>query len=365
MFAEGSHMNATPRRQPISVIWLLAVGCVVVTGCQTVHQQFHDQIPVAPAPRELEKLSLPEYVVEPPDILLIQALTLVPKPPYHIQSLDGLGITVLNTFEEAPIRSIYPVSPEGTVDLGPPYGTVQVLGMTIEEAKAAIEEHLKQILAEPQVSVTLAQSRAMQQIAGEHLVRLDGTISLGTYGSVYVTGLTLTEVRDAVEKHLSEFLQDPEVSVDVFAYNSKVFYVISDGGGSGESHIRLPITGNETVLDAISQIGGLSGVSSTKIWIARPTPACENCAQVLPVDWPAIVRYGKTDTNYQLMPGDRLFIESDPLVQLDTLIAKVTAPFTRALGAASFTYIFLRQANAGVSGNNSGFGGGVGGVGGF
>lgn len=340
---------------------LFVVVCSLATGCTSIHRQFHDVIPAGPLPRELEKMSLPEYVVEPPDILLIEALNLVPKPPYHIQTLDGLGITVLNTFEESPIAGIYPVAPEGTVNLLPPYGSVRVVDMTVEEAQAAIEEHLLPILREPEVSVTLAQSRAMQQIAGEHLVRPDGTVSLGTFGSVYVTGKTLDETRSAIEERLSEFLDKPEVSVDVFAYNSKVYYVITDGGGSGETHIRLPITGNETVLDAISMVGGLSSVSSQKIWIARPTQACADCAQVLPVDWPAIVRYGQTETNYQIMPGDRLFIESDPLVTLDTVIAKVTAPFTRALGTASFTYIFLRQANSGVSGGSSGFGGGGGG----
>ena len=45
------------------------------------------------------------------------------------------------------------------------------------------------------------------------------------------------------------------------------------------------------------------------------------------------------------------------MVKFDTLIAKITAPFERAMGTGSFTYIFLRQVNQGVSGG-SGFGGG-------
>ena len=31
--------------------------------------------------------------------------------------------------------------------------------------------------------------------------------------------------------------------------------------------------------------------------------------QVLPVDWEAITRQGDTKTNYQLQPGDRLYVE--------------------------------------------------------
>ena len=59
----------------------------------------------------------------------------------------------------------------------------------------------------------------------------------------------------------------------MFAYNSKVYYVITEGAGQGDLVARLPITGNETVLDAISQINGLSRLSSKNIWIARPTPS--------------------------------------------------------------------------------------------
>ena len=45
-------------------------------------------------------------------------------------------------------------------------------------------------------------------------MRTDGTVSLGTYGSVQVVGLTLAQAKKAIETHLSAFLQAPEVSVD-------------------------------------------------------------------------------------------------------------------------------------------------------
>ena len=58
----------------------------------------------------------------------------------------------------------------------------------------------------PQVVLGLAQFRGLQQIAGEHLVRQDGTISLGTYGCVYVAGLSLEQTRFVIEQYLSQFL---------------------------------------------------------------------------------------------------------------------------------------------------------------
>src|SRR3954452_13943024 len=41
---------------------------------------------------------------------------------------------------------------------------------------------------------------------GEHLVRPDGTVSLGTYGTVTVTGLSPRQAQAAIKKHLRRFI---------------------------------------------------------------------------------------------------------------------------------------------------------------
>ena len=78
--------------------------------------------------------------------------------------------------------------------------------------------------------------------------------------------------------------------VDIFAYNSKKYYVVTQGGGLGDNVAESPITGNETVLDAIARVGGISQISSTNIWIARPAPNGVGCEQILPVNWDEISR---------------------------------------------------------------------------
>ena len=52
--------------------------------------------PSTTPPSELAKVSLPRYRLGPPDVLLIQAVRLVPKSPYFIQSNDYLQIIVSN-----------------------------------------------------------------------------------------------------------------------------------------------------------------------------------------------------------------------------------------------------------------------------
>ena len=240
------------------------------------------------APHEFAKQPLPPYVVEPPDILLIEA------------------------------------TPDVTLDNRP--------------------------------------------IAGQHLVRPDGTISLGVYGSVYVAGSTLEEVRDAVTAQIHVSVTKLEgvkadqvletikkgVVVDVLAYNSKVYYVITDGGGYGEQVYPIASTGNETVLDAMSKINGLPSVASKKrIWVARATTHCDH-PEILPVDWCGITRRGCADTNYQIFPGDRVYVDSDKWIRTDSFLAKRLNPIERILGTILLGSSTVNSIKSGGTGAGAG-----------
>ena len=224
---------------------------------------------------------------------------------------------------------------EGIVSLGPAYGTVRVVGMTIEEATEAITRKLQEVLAKPDVSVQLARTAGTQPITGQYLIAPDGTINLRQYGLLHVAGKTVTEIRTDLQKHLAQYFDSPEASVDVIAYNSKVYYVITEGAGLGDNVRRIPVTGNETVLDALSAVNGLSQVSSAHIWIARPAPGGFGCEQILPVDYAGIIRGGVAATNYQVLPGDRVFIAEDNVTAFNNFLTKVTMPIERLLGTSS------------------------------
>jgi polysaccharide export outer membrane protein len=285
-------------------------------------------------PREITMVSHPPYTIAPPDFLTIDAVRLVPRPPYRLDPLEVLLIQAAKPLPGEPISGPYVVTPEGYINLGYSYGSVRVQGMTIEQAQAALRKHLGLVLTSPDVVVSLAQIRGMQQIRGTHLVRPDGTISLGSYGSVYIAGMTVGQARCVIEKYLGNYFLNPQISLDVEAYNSKFVYVIADGGGYGQQIVRLPVTGNETVLDAISQVGGLPPVASKKrIWVARPAPPGTGCDQVLPVDWQAITEGGSTATNYQLFPGDRVYVSANRLIAFDNLLAQILNPINRVLGS--------------------------------
>jgi polysaccharide export outer membrane protein len=282
-------------------------------------------------PKELCKTTLPTYVIEPPDIILINAVRLIPRPPYRLEPLDEIIIQAPPKETVQPIAGIYPIGLDGTVDLGVDLGKVNVAGKTAEEAREAILDHYLKSnpgIKRPALNLALGRTRALQSIAGERLVGMDGMVHLGKYGEVYVAGMTRQEAKQVIEAHLSKKLLAPEVSVDVAGYNSKAYYVIYDGGGSGQRVFKRPIVGNETVLDALADLHDLPAVSSERrIWVARPVPGNFDYREILPVDWEAITQSGATRTNYQLLPGDRVYVRADHWLAFENCLHRILRPF--------------------------------------
>jgi polysaccharide export outer membrane protein len=245
------------------------------------------------------------YRIAPPDILLIDSIGLERSDP-KISDGDTLAIEVSGTPEDQPITGRFKVGPKGRLALGPRYGTVSVAGLDYDTAAVKIRTHLERIIREPDVSLSLAESRPLQQISGEHLVGPDGRVTLGVYGTVPLEGLTLEEARAVVEDHLQKRGYTATVAVDVLSYNSHVYYVVVERSGENTFVHRSPVTGNDRVLDALTKMDG-SLAPSSKVQLHRPK--ADGTEEVLDVDWQAIVQGKSQATNYQLKSGDRLFVK--------------------------------------------------------
>lgn len=229
------------------------------------------------------------------------------------------------------------------------------------------------------VEIYLRALKRTTPIRAEQLVRPDGSIGFGAFPPLFVAGLTLEQIKLELAKTILPMIdtlrgQDDEkkdtlitlddllkgLKVDVLRYNSKFYYVITDGGGYGEQVTPVPITGNERVLDAVAKIQGLPAVASKKkIWVARATPNGHDHLQILPVDWNGIVKRGSWATNYQMFPGDRLYIDSDCLIQTDSRLGKLLAPVQRILGATllgSSTYNSIKTGSNNTGNGNNGVG---------
>lgn len=158
----------------------------------------------------------------------------------------------------------------------------------------------------------------------------DGTIDLGAYGRVQVAGKTTQEIQQEVQFRVasiegqkremraqlashrdgfdppSEDPIDTGIGVRIINRESSQVYVMGDVNAPGS----YPLNGNETVLDAIITAGGLtSRANDHKIILTRPQPDGQPRI-ILPVCYQQILQMGDVSTNYQLMPGDRIYVPS-------------------------------------------------------
>ncbi len=75
---------------------------------------------------------------------------------------------------------------------------------------------LPYIVAPPDlILVELLEGLPARPISGERLVRPDGNLSLGWYGDIPVRGLTITQIKVAIIKHLRKFLNDEMLGLAV------------------------------------------------------------------------------------------------------------------------------------------------------
>jgi protein involved in polysaccharide export with SLBB domain len=143
-------------------------------------------------------------------------------------------------------------------------------------------------------------------------VQPDGTIDLGVYGRPVAAGKTLAEVEALVRDRINaKEKKEIAITVRLLSRPGEVFYVLGEVNAPG----AFPVTGNDTVLSAITQAGGPTRrASHENIVLSRPTPP-DGCRIVYPVCYTNIVQLGDTTTNYQLLPGDRIFVASKGMLE--------------------------------------------------
>ena len=255
---------------------------------------------------------VPAYIIEPPDILNVRVVNVIPKTPYLLRVFDVVEVIVLGTPATDPIAGLFPIEPGGNIELGSIYGSVKIEGFSTEQARDAIRKHLTggengmPILRDPLVAVRLARMSDMEQIDGTHAVGPDGFITLGSYGRVRVNGLTVQEAKEAIEKHLSPFLDKPQVVVEVFAMNSKRYYVIMRWTNLSEQAVyAFPWTGNDTVMSALAELR----LMNTRLHDIKHIRPGNDEPTITPLCWDRVLtsRSGTGD-NVQLLPDDRLVL---------------------------------------------------------
>jgi polysaccharide export outer membrane protein len=136
------------------------------------------------------------------------------------------------------------------------------------------------------------------EISVEAPVLPDGTLSVPLAGSIFASGLTTSELEDAIAAKLTDYIATPEVSVIVTQVNSKRVSMVGELLRAGQVDIGV----NTRVMDALSTAGGFTPFANRKrIKIIRRTETGE---EEFTFNYDAYVAGGAAGTNVRLEPGD-------------------------------------------------------------
>ena len=208
------------------------------------------QAAAPPLPRELQKVPLPRVFVQPGDGLLLE-----PTRPDFAPLI-------------APDQTI---AADGTIDLGE-YGRPVVVGLPVEE----IEQVIAKVTYRAEPELARIPEDLLEDGEAEEIARRRRAIAIGP------------------------------INVRLIAPESLLFYVLGEVSAPG----AYRLDGRETVLDGLLEAGGLTDRSDRcQIIIARPTGPYE-CRVVMRVCYDRLVQLGDTTTNFQLLPGDRIYVAS-------------------------------------------------------
>jgi len=133
-------------------------------------------------------------------------------------------------------------------------------------------------------------------------VRTDGKISLPLINDVQVVGLTPIKLKEELTKRLSQYIENPTVSVIVEEVNSLKIFVVGNVNDPGVFDVKREVN----VLQAISMAGGFTEwAKKRKIKIFRKHGGVE---KVIKVNYNKIVSGKHPELNIPLQPGDTIVV---------------------------------------------------------
>ena len=169
-------------------------------------------------------------------------------------------------------------------------------------------------------------------IAREVTVRPDGRISMDLIGDVDVEGRTIAEVRAEITRRMSEYIVRPDVTVVLARSNSRRIYVFGEVRITG----AYPIIGNIDARGALGLAGGPTRFS--KLSTSRLVRQEAAGQRVYQVNLEAITLYGDGRTNYELQPGDVLYVPPNAFARVGYAIGVVLFPLQQVLGFGADAY---------------------------
>lgn len=146
-----------------------------------------------------------------------------------------------------------------------------------------------------------------QDLSRTVVVRPDGKISLPLIGDVQASGLNSSQVASKIAARLTEFKENPNVSVSLKEVNSYFIYVLGEVTKPG----KYPLKSYATVLQGVSMAGGFTlYASKNRMQVIRTRTSEEGKeSQIrIPVPYNELVSGRGEIENFILRSGDTIVV---------------------------------------------------------
>ncbi|MFW6061384.1 MAG: polysaccharide biosynthesis/export family protein [Planctomycetota bacterium] len=209
-------------------------------------------------------------------------------------------------------------------------------------------------------------SSTIAEVDGQSVsVRPDGMINLPLLGELRVAGKTPLEIEQLLMEAARSYYETVDATVQISGYNSQKYYVYGQVSRSGPR----PWTGNDTLLDVLTQVGLTSYAWPERVMVLRsaepqrggytsewskiyekkgvhPEPP-DTPRYRMKVNLMAMVRHGDFANNILLQPNDVIYVQPNPygkvaleirrlLLPLNPIVELLTAP-AEVTDATEFT----------------------------
>lgn len=148
-------------------------------------------------------------------------------------------------------------------------------------------------------------------INGKAVVNDEGLIILNVLGKVQVSGLTSTQIEAKLKALLEkDILTKATISVQVVEFASKPISVVGAVVRPG----RIGATGNTTLIQAITQAGGLTAGHGKELYVLRT--ASNGLSEQVAIDIDELMVEGKPELNIPLSPNDLVNVPLDTPINI-------------------------------------------------
>lgn len=167
------------------------------------------------------------------------------------------------------------------------------------------------------------------EVSGKYAINTEGKIQYEFVGDILLLGLNKQEAAKVIAQSLTTYIVNPQVTVKIAEYNSKVVYVVGEVGAPGRIYMRGDTI---TVRDALLA-AGLPQLTASTEQATLFTPSDSGQVVEKKVNVYALLFKGDLRENHVMKPGDTLYLPPT----LWAKVARFINPVAQPVGAAAGT----------------------------